>query len=349
MLLRTNARRFWLLAFLLLSVVTHAFFIFIDPFETITENLLLNSSFEQGKSNWQSNSSDGVHFDAATGEARLDNADATKTVTIRQYLDRPPGISCFRITVALTTDSVNRGKQAWESARVVFAGLGQNGKRLQFPHVVASNGGTHRLASYSHVFAMPDNLPKLIIIAQLLHATGSMSLHEIAVHGVQVSSTVTCLKWALMLCWGLFLLWSFYFLFRMPRISRMFPMALLVLLAILVGTQISGGIKRSVDHSLIGYVEPYTHMVPYLAGGLPGWEHFLIFSLFSLFTLIGFRHIQLIYVLAAMATIAFITETLQYFAINRTPGIDDFLFDLAGIALGLMFYLLWVLLFKKNR
>lgn len=112
------------------------------------------------------------------------------------------------------------------------------------------------------------------------------------------------------------------FLFRFSRLSVLRLLGLLLAM-LLVGTQIPGGLRDALEHGLHA---PFA---------LSGWAHFGLFALMAALAYLPPLGWRMHHVGAAAAALALGTEALQFLAVNRHPGLDDVLIDLAGATTGL--------------
>lgn len=99
----------------------------------------------------------------------------------------------------------------------------------------------------------------------------------------------------------------------------------LQLLALLVGTQMSGVWRSEVEHSL--------HVPSWLSSG----AHFVLFAGMALVLLVRPLAWPTRRVLLAALALALLTEGLQFFAIDRHPRLIDVGIDMAGTFLALAF------------
>jgi VanZ like family len=106
-------------------------------------------------------------------------------------------------------------------------------------------------------------------------------------------------------------------------------LAVLSLIALLVGTQISGEFRDAIESQLFPRAFPFSAFAHFGLFALASW------ALHTKPLQVRARHVWL----AALA-VALVTEGLQHFAVGRHPRLRDVGIDMSGAAMGLLLSLL---------
>lgn len=356
----------WLTCLLLLTVITHSLFSFTERYEPITAELL-SPVYGDVDSRWIKQGS--VTMDHHARTITLSNNDPKKNAVAFQEVELPDGVTQLMLKGDISTTAVAPGLKSWERARVVFLALDSRGKWIPAVHEAIALDGNNPPQQFSHLFILPDNTSKLRVAVQLLKATGLLRVSNLTLTGVEEQPTFTVARRLLMGCWVIFLTWSSALVVLGSEKSLAHLFTLFFAMAILGGTLISLQMKSEVTHQLEAGMNFSANKVwKTLAEAnqttveeaavvqkpsenksvitleemhISSWSHGILFMLLTIAALAAFHRHKRVWLLFLASSYAVITETLQYFAVQRTPNLVDLSIDLTGIITGLLLLTIW--------
>lgn len=343
--------------------ITHAFFHLFDPFEAITDPLLTQSDFQTGSA-----SGTGIiHPHQETGGIALSNRDLKRSAALFQTVPRPQHIDHFLLSGTIATAGVMEQEKAWKAARVIGLALDADMQRLPESYIAANMHGDHPPTRFHHAFRVPGEARHLKIGLQLAQTSGRMTVSEITLTGVQERTAYIVLKGLLAGCWVVLLCWSVVLVARQSSRSPASLFMALFATALFVGTLMSLQLKseifqqmeRGAALTLAQIQTPPAEKRPATADSgkqsrqkspetelldkqkINSWSHGMLFALLTISVFSHFRTRRKALLTGFIICYAISTETLQNFAIQRTPSGSDFAIDLIGIMAGGVIWLGW--------
>jgi len=340
---------------IVLLFATISLFKSVQRYQPTGPELLRNNNFEKGLVGWSRRGGEGT-INIASGVIALKNLDASQSVEILQVLDEFPEQKSLLMTAEISTENLKTGSKYWHYARVDLFARNAQGKYLyKKPHNLARIMESIKWKQFSNVFNVADNVSELVVKAQLARSTGIMRVRNLSLLPVTTRYAFTLAKNILLVIWCVALVWI-----AIPAVSGIgFNMAtgslcfvvLTISVAILIPDSAIDKFQNtiptaypeflptlSIDDKLIG--EMGQNKLEYLRELAAKGIHFLLFFAASLVAQFAWplshgatRFIYLI-------IFAAVTEVLQFFAIGRSPSLEDWLINASGILLA--FTLLWV-------
>jgi hypothetical protein len=249
----------------------------------------------------------------------------------------------------LKTVGIAGGTKAWEKGRVVLVQYVDSKAVYSSPHVLVALDCTHDWAEYELVIPILPKASEVRVGLQLNHCTGELQAKELSLFRVQENPVYSNVRWVVLAVWTLFMGWVF-----VPEVVRsgegrkLSVFAVLVIIAIVIGTTIPGSLKNEVKFEVVSQAKVYADGVIDYGGSAFGdlaadlkaqkWlsiditkiSHFLLFAVLAglLYALrgrgAGWRTMVDIGILACG------TEFMQLFIDGRSGLVGDVVIDLAG-------------------
>ena len=334
----------------LLLIATLALFSYLPRYEPVAGELLDNATFAQGLKHWRTYGGTGATA-TPSGQLVLNNDDGSRALGVHQSVTPPFGSNLLMLSADISIEQVQSGAKPWHRARLY---LGQRLADAEVPadatHTVLFGGaGNIAWAPYSAPIRIDDETAKVFVVAQLLNATGTMRIRNLRLVPVIERSDFQILAWVLLGAWALAAIWIARGFLRNTETAFGRVSFCVVAVAITVGVLMPGAIKDVLYQFGNGGGDGIRSMLAW-AAGIAGIEiddasiapdkfaHFVLFGVLAaavtMTNTIEGRVNQIIWLLMFAAT----TETLQLFAIDRHPRVQDWLIDVAGIALALALF-----------
>jgi hypothetical protein len=364
-----------------LLAITWAVFAFVDRYDVIQPQILLNADFENGLADWTVNGGqDRLHVRA--GGIAINGLGAVHTVGVRQIVLRPRGADILRMTASLRHAGVTSGSRPWHAMRLLVVQRDAKGASLwELPHEVAKESGDGPWHRVSVVFALSSRVKSVEIAAVLNQVGGSMNVRDMALAVVSEKAVFRFLRYLLSGAWVLLLFWVAWSLFGIgvrnrigtsiwngihsgaERAGRMLVGALAVI--ILFGVLAPHTVKlelRGIATAVTSFVSA-TDKMPTVEGKKPVVPATttttignLVGAVWTAIHKLG--HVALFAVLAVIAALTWINqgwwrlglclgifaitaETLQLLSVDRSSRPLDAGLNLLGVALGLALAAYW--------
>jgi putative Mn2+ efflux pump MntP len=314
--------------------------------------LLKNRNFEDGLTKWKVVVYGGGGGDVKVtgGTATIVNKDTRSSTVLTQFLPLPPAKGDILIQADIRVLGVIGGPLSYQRARIYLVGHDRNGKYMwRKRHSVTLIEGTKTWKSYSAAIPVADGAAGLILGVGMTRASGVMEVRNLSLFSAFERPSFRILSFALLALLGGVLVWVLIPVFRSMTASPARAASGTIGVLILIAIGMPGSFKRQIfdTFSLVGRAT--AALSTWLAGkfaafglGLyPGLQlppskigHFLFFALIAGVSRVAWPYARggalAVYFLIFAAT----TETLQFYAVDRTPSLWDVAIDAAGILTG---------------
>ena len=335
----------------LLLLATTGLFKFVQRYEPCGTELLQNANFQQGLTYWKVHGARGA-VSVFSGIVTLKNSDASRSVSIRQTLPVPSGQSKLMLMAEVSTEGVEGGVEPWHKASLYLVGRNRGGEFLwKHSHMVMTLEGTRGWRCFSQVFPVIEEAVEFVVGIELGHATGMMQVRNLSLVPVKELSGFGIAVYGLLTCWCAVFLWVGISIIRSARPNIAYGFLIVVMVFIIFSVLVPGPMKTQFLGVLQG---EYAKLISFLSAELP-WAHdlegvgartmpfaldkmghFTLFAILAIFMRLArpkdWLVAQVLYLMLFAAT----TEVLQFFTIERGPRVGDWLFDVSGLAFGLV-------------
>ncbi len=348
---------------LMLILTTFILFNLVPRYEVSTINLLDNSDFSKGSKSWIESSGCGMKI-KKSGEALLENRDAPCTVFLRQHLPIPQSPTQFVLAAEVNTRNTLQGTLPWQLARLYFVGIDKTGNKMwHHPHLIKLPLNSKGWQRVSQVFTMPPNAVELAVGLEIMETTGTLSVKKLHLAKVSENNWFSLAVNSLLILWGIVLFWLGLKL-RQFFSSKIFLSSFLVVSStIAIGCMLPNiilnlileHVQETLKTLKLIIVKFFTLLYFPLeldidfSFSLQGSGHFALFAMLAFLLRVGRYQDRLITQCLNLMLFAASTEVLQYFVAERQPAIADWLIDVGGLLLGLLFAELFVLSKKINN
>lgn len=341
---------FPVLTSLLLCLITIFFFSFYGRYEPEGDELLSDTTFHQGLSQWSH--AGNINIQSGTTEAILTETVSGDVTQLSQEIPEFKQYTYLLLACDFATANVQAGDSNWKKARVILIFYDSTGKGMYYyPHVLVEKTGTHDWRHYWQVFSIPPAAAKARVSIQLLGTTGQLQVRNLSLQPVVEKTAFQHYRTILIVTWIAATGWILTGIVRKRRLFVSSRLYILVALVITIGTLMPQQIKSVLDRHIEQAAASNEAMDKTTAGKLryrlvlpisPARivyksGHILMFILLSfLIELTRPRRTPAWQILACLLTFALCTEVLQLFVEARKARWQDMLIDTVGIALGLI-------------
>lgn len=329
-----DVRRKAILTVLILSLVTPLIFTAVDRYQISGDELLVNNTFHQNLEGWQIIGGGVTVGDGSQPIVRVTSNYGNGTVALRQTLKNIKRGQPVKLEADMKIREVGSGEKVWEAARIIFVGMDDNGRSIySLPHILAMTNGTDDWLRYSKVFLPTAEAASYYVEIQLVNVKGTIWVKGLSLKPVKETSAYRLLWSLTVLAWTMVTVWLLT-----PYRHLIFASNRNILLVIMVAIAVFGALvpvylKYEVV-LLLGSLHPWldSEVTLFRVG------HFLVFCLLS--TVVFWRASagrSGMFRIGLLILFAMVTEILQLLVEGRTPRVTDFLVDISGIGVGLLF------------
>ena len=325
----------------LLMIGTILFFHRFDRYEISSPELLADPQFSEGLDHWELSGRGAATTHQDTVLLRVDKAGAG--VAVRQYLPDPKQYRLLHLTAKLKSEDIRPGVRFWQKGSLALVSLDENQRMLPVPHLVAQLSGTHSWDTYQAVFRIPPEAHAIRVGVQLIGATGTLAVKHLSLHAVRERAEFVYYQylgialWAMTLIW-LCLPWRSQLRWDGPHLA-----IYLMVLCIAMGTLLPANLKILLElitvsafGRFIPGLEYATEPVAELdSAPFSGFGHAFFFVLLTLAVRWAYLRQRRRVLLLILLLFAAVTEVLQFFAVGRTPSVNDFAIDGLGVLVGI--------------
>jgi len=337
----------------LLCLGTILFFTLYEPYQVVGDDLISNNNFNKGFKDWEIMGEASLSDFKNQVTVNLVSEDGPSYSAVSQIISNIDDYNKLKFSGVLKTQNIIRGEEYWRAARLVLVGLDSLGRpQYQIPHVLISLDGTNEWGRYSRIFKVNKNVSKFIVGFQLPNVQGVASLKEISLRPVNEKLPYKYYWGIALLLWialGIRIFSSYmnaYSLF-----SRQYILYTLMVLLIAFSVLVPMYIKESAGewlYSSLSWIKVIFGMDDGSGIGMYRVGHFTLFFLISW---LMFRCVKSwgggICMFMQLVLFALASETSQFFTGDRAPMVFDFIADVSGISIVMMFWALWYL-YKQN-
>lgn len=325
----------------LLMVGTIVFFHRFDRYEISSPELLADPEFSEGLSHWElsGRGTATMHKDAVL--LRVDKAGAG--VAIRQYLPDPKQYRLLHLVAKLKAEDIRPGARFWQKGSLALISLDENQRMLPVPHLVAQLSGTHSWRTYQAVFRIPAEAHAVRVGVQLIGATGMLAVKQLSLHAVRERAMFVYYQYLGIAIWVIALIWLGLPWFSQLRWNAPHIAICLTVLCIAMGTLLPANLKILLE---LITVNVFGRFIPGLdraaepvaeldSTPVSGFGHVLLFVLLAMAVRWAYPRQRRGVLILILLLFAAVTEVLQFFAVGRTPSVNDCAIDGLGTLLGL--------------
>ncbi|MFO1431375.1 MAG: VanZ family protein [Candidatus Competibacteraceae bacterium] len=327
----------------LLMVGTIVFFHRFDRYEISSPELLTNPQFAEGLNHWELSGRGTAVMHKNTVLLRVDKAGAG--VAVRQYLPDPKQyrMLLLQLTAKIKSEDIRPGTRFFQKGSLALISLDENQRMLRVPHLVAQLSGTHPWDTYQAVFRVPPETHAIRVNIQLIGATGLLAVKQLSLHAVRERAEFVYYQYLGIAIWLIALIWL-----GLPWLSQLrwdgpHAAIYLIVLCIAMGTLLPANLKiflELITVNVLGrFIPGLEHTAEPMAEldstPVSGFGHVLFFVLLAMAVRWAYPWQRRWILLLILLLFAAVTEILQFFAVGRTPSVNDFAIDGLGTLLGL--------------
>ena len=163
-----------------LLAITWAVFAFVDRYDVIEPQILLNTDFENGLADWTVNGGQD-RLQVRAGNIAINGLGTGHTVGVRQTVLRPRGADILRMNASVRHAGVTKGSRPWHAMRLLVVQRDAKGTSLwELPHEVAKENGDGPWRRVSVIFALSSQVKSVEIAAVLNQVGGTMNVRDMA-------------------------------------------------------------------------------------------------------------------------------------------------------------------------
>ena len=311
-----------------LALATIAIFLYQPRYQPDGRSILTNADFRKGFEGWDV---EGLVMldEAELGLAILQNWDPARAVFLRRTIALPHGRTSLRLSADIAVRRVERGAEAWHTARVYLVQQTAEGRQLwNQPTDLADLIGTTERHHFATVFDVPGTVPDVLLGIELPFAVGRMEIANLDLAIVDERPLFRLFATLLVAAWSLLGFWVVHHLYRGIR-SPPVRGWLLATLAVLLGSVFMPALYRQ------GLIDALARGFGLDLPDPDAFGHALVFGLLALLVRAGRPRDPLLLHFSCWLLAGAVTEVLQLFTPDREPSAADWLADATGIALGL--------------
>lgn len=344
----------WLVAVLLLTLVTLFVFKGMERFATVPVDWPADPRFEQlavrlaegtagqataATEGWQIEG-DPARITVERGVVRLRNDEPATGIGLRQILNlTPDGPRAFRFEAVAKSEGIKGQRRGYRVGEISFV-ADDDMERAWFTPVqrLAALKGDRGPERFVHTFRFPSSAKQVELGIRLRHATGALSVRGIQLTGLIETSAFRLTRLTLTAAWLLAMAagaWLFWLGVDHRRSAVVLATAGGAGLALLV---LPVWVREAT-------VDPLADL---LVGSGIGPETLAALGHFTVFVVVGFlvrlarREEGWLAQLTLLVGLAGLSELLQYMAELRTPALDDWLTNALGALAGWVPAMLWL-------
>jgi VanZ family protein len=352
-----NASLFKILMLILMSFCSIVFFNFYERYQSVGPELIENADLSKGFAHWKITGNVSVLNLQNEKIAKLETTLPVESAYLSQIIRPSDQTRLVKLGCEIKTENIINGDTSWKTARIVLVSFNAAGEAMySLPHVLVRQQGSSDWRRHEKVFAIPGEVSKIMVAAQLIKSTGSLWIKSISLHPVTLKIAFRDYRLALLLIWVAVLLWVSVPFFRSGFSNLKQGFVLFLAVGVLVGVLMPERMKESMGAAIIATdTVASTTYIPTqfnntqsfnLNPHLPELDihkvgHFVLFTLLSIAVFGGRPYKRSIAcLLAYLVLFALISEVLQLFMEGRTAQLGDVFIDSGGILNG--YILSWV-------
>ena len=323
-----------------LIVSTYVFAEYFPRYQIVSDELLVNGSFENQFEGWQIQG-EGVEFLKDTRSlVRLGSTDEKRAPNISQIVMGLRENTLLLLSGEVKTDSVVMGNRSWKTARLRAVQKAELNSAHSPQDVLISAVGTSSWREVSSVFRIQPARQSIEVSFELLQATGIAYIDNVSLHEVVEQELYTPLVISIFALWSALGCWFLYSISqRFGIFSRHGLIAMLAILLV-VGVLVSTETRNAVWHPIATFLNFDSNSLGTASGD---HSHYAGFVLVTLLALSLVRRVKasansVFY----LVVFAISTETLQLLSDDRSASAGDLGIDLLGIFTAWCLWAVWV-------
>ncbi|MCK5697809.1 MAG: VanZ family protein [Gammaproteobacteria bacterium] len=370
-----NKQYVYLLIIILLSGITLFTYHFMERYQIVGDDLLLNGTFDDDLNFWiipdilDKKSS----VDVFSGYLLFASASSNSSVRVFQELTVPKG-KFVRLMADVSTMNVVAGEKNWQKARVYFVNQVKGKDMWQLKHHLFKLDESHSWSFYQEEFKIHPQADTLRIAIQLPQGGGVIALDNLSAFVVEKKQNVLYFSYFLIFLWLVLAVLCIYYLRKQKHIYLLLMASSAVLSLMLIPHELKLLIIDWVQTAL--FIENKNNIIDLTFNQtntietadthvqeknfytfLPStiiltWSqlgHFFIFFFYT-FLVMSFQKNNLIKSISFICILAMVTEILQLFTPDRQADIVDFMVNIMGIMVAsVLFFSIKSLSKLKNK
>ncbi len=330
-----------------LTAMTLAVLSIYPKYRTLPDQQLNNHDFSKKYAGWEK-SGPQQNFSLTQDYLQLSQSSTKHNTRLIQYITGEELAGSYQLSAHLRTENLLQGEKGWQRAGLVLLRFDETGKRIASYDVISLDGTTP-WAQYRRFIDMPGPTKKIAVVARILNASGDFRIKSIDMFSAEKQKWFETIRLSIAAVWAALFLWLLYRTIKFTGLTipllvigtliilafagTLLPKELVVRvnsqIADLLPSGLSAFLRDSINAVLPGYLT-HTHQE------ISKFGHWLIFLLMGFLAAAYFRKSSLLFCALAALSIAAATETLQFLTNARTPHVNDFLIDSAGLICGLI-------------
>lgn len=339
-----------IILFLLICTGTASSVVFVDRYQNISGQLLLNADFAKELNSWQASRSPSGDIVAHNNQLILSSHDAGTSIEVSQKVQADVKGKKFRLRATLASKNVIPGGKTWNKARLLLVQYSDGKPQWQFPHALAALAGTHGRQIYNEVFSISPECSELRVVAEMSRCRGEFFINDLGLYEVEETPIYTWVKWLIRVAWILFIFVLFVPGLKGSGSALLKFFIVLTVLGVVIGTTLPGQVKKELKEDITQKIETYTAPVmtktkDYAVDtakyesvdlDITKMAHFGLFALLALLLLLKNPSRPLRLTLLELFMLACATELMQFYIDGRSPLFMDVFIDMTGGAVGMM-------------
>jgi len=246
-------RIFYFIIFAFVSLIVACF---INKYDVVRDQLLLNPEFSSGLVGWE----DYENFGYVTTRNKvlvLHSSNAKNRVRVWQRFfvnDKPRHVD-LRLQAIVRCENVLEGDKPWNVARLLLLQYIQGEPVYTTAHVVCAFSGSHDWQKVSNTFTLLPECTEFRIIVQMSHCSGSFFLRDLRLSQVKQTALYSWMARAIRIAWIIFVILLFvpWLDFRNAMLSSI--LVVMTVAVILYGTTMPGYMKNAMKKEVISEIK----------------------------------------------------------------------------------------------
>lgn len=311
------------------------------------DELLQNPIFAKGFTSWKQNGRSAA-FSQSEGVTKLAQLSAKDSSRLTQSIKSHELSGIYFISTKLGGNNIIAGSEDWQNGALALIRSDENNKRIG-SEVIAGIEGTQGIAEYQTFIEIPAPTAKITLTARMLNATGELLVESISLKPATKQAAYPTLRITLIASWVSITILLIILHLRRFGVSRPFIILCSIAALAFIGTlmpkqlsidltasiadmmpvQFNAGIKQTVDFFFPGYIG-HAHQE------ISKFGHWFAFFTLTFASTLFLRKTPVYYIAISLLLVAAATESLQFLTSARTPHINDFIIDAAGVLMSLI-------------
>ena len=339
-----------LLPLALLAILTLATLLLLlnyPKYKVTGEELLENAALTENLSGWEQRGRSRA-FSYNDGIATVTQDTHKDSSRLLQTLSGEELAGVYLISTNAGSNTIIAGTEDWQNGAIVLVRGDENNKRIGSEEIVGLQG-TQPITKHKKIIEVAAPTAHITLTARILEATGELLVGSISLKRAIMQPAYPTIRTILIASWVsislvLVVLHLLRFGITTPFVilcaitalafagtlmPKQLSIDLSASIANLLPAQFNLALKQTVDYFFPGYIGHSNQEISKLG-------HWVAFFCLTTLSTLFLRKTPIWYIIASALLIAAATETLQFLTSARTPHINDFLIDSAGVVAGLI-------------